>query len=194
MALPGSSSSSRRNAAPAGEGSRSSGVTRTNSRRIGGSVATPIARPPVIWIAAGGSNDTATARRISPSPASTLGSSPAVRLASAAAASGSWTGSARWTLRTLPPILAFSCAAVPCATIRPWSTRAIYCARRSASSRYWVVNSTVVPSRRISSTTLHSSCRERGSKPVPLRFRRTSRRRALRCGRRFGRGQPCLRC
>lgn len=55
---PGSSSSRCKNAAPAGDGSRSIGVTRSSSRGMGGSVATPIARPPAIRIAAGGNSDT----------------------------------------------------------------------------------------------------------------------------------------
>ena len=53
---------------PAGEGSRSSGVTRTSSRGIAGSVAIPVARPYAIRIAAGGSNET-------PSPSATSSTS-----------------------------------------------------------------------------------------------------------------------
>ena len=75
-------------------------------------------------------------------------------------------GSATRTASTSVPTVALSSAAVPSAAIRPWSTTAIRCASRSASSRYCVVSSTVVPSRRSSSTVLHSSCRVRGSRPV----------------------------
>jgi len=97
---------------------------------------------------------------------STRGGSPAARPASAAEAPGRSLAMARRTRSTLPPIIALSWAAVPWAAMRPRSTTAICCARRSASSRYWVVSSTVVLSRRSSSTMLHSSCRERGSRPV----------------------------
>ncbi len=41
--------------------------------------------------------------------------------------------------------LAFSSAEVPWAMILPWSKTTSCLARRSASSRYWVVSSTVVP-------------------------------------------------
>ena len=51
---------------------------------------------------------------------------------------------------------------MPSAAILPWSTTAIRCASRSASSRYCVVSRTVVPSRRSSSTVFHSSWRVRG--------------------------------
>ena len=46
-----------------------------------------------------------------------------------------------------PPTWALSSSAVPRAMIRPWSTTAIVSASSSASSRYWVVSSSVVPSR-----------------------------------------------
>ena len=78
-----------------------------------------------------------------------------------------------------------SSPAVPSATTRPWSTTAMRCARRSASSRYCVVSSTVVPSLRSSSTVSQSSWRVRGSRPVVGSSRRSSGGRPV--GRRRGR-------
>ena len=46
---------------------------------------------------------------------------------------------------TLPPTSRFSSAGVPRAAIRPWSSTTMSSASRSASSRYWVVSTTVVP-------------------------------------------------
>ena len=108
----------------------------------------------------------ATATRNVAASGSKRGSSPAARSASAEVAASTSAASARRTLSTLPPIWALSAAAVPWAAMRPRSTTAIRCARRSASSRYCVVSRTVVPSRRSSSTTAQSSWRERGSSPV----------------------------
>ena len=65
-----------------------------------------------------------------------------------------------------PPARAFSSSAVPSAITRPWSITVIRSARRSASSRYWVVSRTVVPSATSSSIASHRSIRERGSRPV----------------------------
>ncbi len=44
-----------------------------------------------------------------------------------------------------PPTCALSSSDVPSAITSPWSITAMRSARRSASSRYWVVSSTVVP-------------------------------------------------
>ena len=77
------------------------------------------------------------------------------------AASADWVGSTR-TESTSAPTVALSSVAVPSAAILPWSTTAIRCASRSASSRYCVVSRTVVPSRRSWSTVFHSSWRVRG--------------------------------
>ena len=54
-----------------------------------------------------------------------------------------------WTTTSIrsPPTCALSSSAVPRAMILPWSTTAIVSASSSASSRYWVVSSSVVPSR-----------------------------------------------
>jgi hypothetical protein len=43
----------------------------------------------------------------------------------------------------------------------PWSMTTISCARRSASSKYWVVSSSVVPASRSVPSTAHSSLRAR---------------------------------
>ena len=51
----------------------------------------------------------------------------------------------RPTSRTVAPRSAFMDSGVPSAMTRPWSMTARVLARRSASSRYWVVRSTVVP-------------------------------------------------
>ena len=48
----------------------------------------------------------------------------------------------------------------------PLSTTAIESVSLSASSRYWVVSSTVAPARTCSSMTSHRLCRLRGSSPV----------------------------
>ena len=54
-----------------------------------------------------------------------------------------------WTITSIrsPPTWDLSSSAVPRAMILPWSTTAIVSASSSASSRYWVVSSSVVPSR-----------------------------------------------
>ena len=75
-------------------------------------------------------------------------------------------GSAGRTSRVCWPILAFSSAAVPVAITRPWSMTAIWLASRSASSRYCVVSSTVVPSATSALIIAHTSPRLRGSRPV----------------------------
>ena len=56
---------------------------------------------------------------------------------------------------------------VPSATIRPWSMIPTRSASTSASSRYWVVRKTVMPSSRASrATSSHSAVRLCGSRPV----------------------------
>jgi hypothetical protein len=64
------------------------------------------------------------------------------------------------------PRRALSAAGVPSAITRPPSTTAIRSASRSASSRYWVVRTTVVPSATSSPTIAQTSLRLRGSRPV----------------------------
>ena len=69
--------------------------------------------------------------------------------------------STRWS-----PISRFSSSGVPWATVRPWSSTTMSSARRSASSRYWVVSTRVVPLRTRSRSISHRSPRLRGSSPV----------------------------
>ena len=73
---------------------------------------------------------------------------------------------ARWTSSRSPPTRSLSSSAVPSAITRPWSMTAMRSASRSASSRYWVVRRTVVPSATSASIVSHSSSRLRGSRPV----------------------------
>ena len=54
-------------------------------------------------------------------------------------------GSTTTTWRWSPPTSRLSLRASPRAMIRPWSMTMMSSARRSASSRYWVVSSSVVP-------------------------------------------------
>ena len=56
-------------------------------------------------------------------------------------------------------------AGVPVAMTLPWSTTTSWSASRSASSRYWVVRSTVVPSATSPSIISHTSARLAGSSP-----------------------------
>ncbi len=65
-----------------------------------------------------------------------------------------------------PATSCFSSSAVPSATILPPSSTAIRSARWSASSRCWVVSSTVTPAAARSVTSAHIACRLRGSRPV----------------------------
>ena len=65
-----------------------------------------------------------------------------------------------------PPTRSLSSSEVPSAITRPWSITAILSASRSASSRYWVVSSTVVPAATRASIVSHSPIRLRGSRPV----------------------------
>ena len=72
----------------------------------------------------------------------------------------------------------------------PRSSTAMRSARRSASSRYWVVSSTVTPAAASPVTSSHIACRLRGSRPVvgssrkitsglPIRLAARSRRRRM---------------
>ena len=61
---------------------------------------------------------------------------------------------------------ALSCAGVPWATTAPWSSTTISSASWSASSRYCVVRTIVVPSSARLRTTCHSCIRLSGSRPV----------------------------
>ncbi len=65
-----------------------------------------------------------------------------------------------------PPTWSLSSSELPSAITRPWSITAIRSARRSASSRYWVVSSTVVPSATRPSIVSQRPMRLRGSSPV----------------------------
>ena len=65
-----------------------------------------------------------------------------------------------------PPTWDFSSSEVPRAITLPWSMTAIRSASRSASSRYWVVSSSVVPAATRSAITSHIPARPRGSRPV----------------------------
>ena len=65
-----------------------------------------------------------------------------------------------------PPTRSLSSSEVPSAITWPWSITAIRSASRSASSRYWVVSSTVVPAATRASIVSHSDSRLRGSSPV----------------------------
>ena len=93
------------------------------------------------------------------------GSSSAIGASARTAASTSAAGSSVTSSRS-PPTWRLSSSEVPFAITRPWSITAISSASRSASSRYWVVRSTVRPSRTSSSITSHNDRRLRGSSPV----------------------------
>ena len=92
--------------------------------------------------------------------------SPQPTRASAARASSCCAARASSTSRICPPTRSLSSLPVPCAITRPWSMTAIWSASWSASSRYWVVNRTVVPSRTSSRTTAQIWLRLRGSSPA----------------------------
>ena len=68
--------------------------------------------------------------------------------------------------RRSPPTWALSWSAVPWAMTLPWSMTTMSSASRSASSRYWVVSSSVVPPATRLWMTSHMSVRLRGSRPV----------------------------
>ncbi len=81
-------------------------------------------------------------------------------------ASGRWTGSTSRTCSAPEPTEALSWLLVPSAMTLPWSTTAMRSASWSASSRYWVVNSTVVPAATSARTISQTWLRLRGSRPV----------------------------
>ena len=93
----------------------------------------------------------------------------------AAIAARSWTTT---SIRS-PPTCDLSSSAVPRAMILPWSTTAIVSASSSASSRYCVVSSSVVPSRTRPRMTSHIPSRLRGSRPVVGSSRNSSRGRPM---------------
>ena len=70
------------------------------------------------------------------------------------------------TARVSAPVRALSSSGVPVAMTVPWSMTAISLASWSASSRYWVVSSTVTPVAVRPRTMSHISLRLRGSSPV----------------------------
>ena len=74
--------------------------------------------------------------------------------------------SAAITSTRCSPTCALSCAGVPAATSRPRSIRTTRSASASASSRYWVVSSSVTPSSTSSRIVDQTTCRLRGSRPV----------------------------
>src|SRR5918997_4519087 len=82
------------------------------------------------------------------------------------AATGSSSALRTTTSTRSPPILDLSPSGVPSAMALPWSITAILSANWSASSRYWVVRSTVVPPATSERTACHTSLRPRGSSPV----------------------------
>src|SRR6266542_398274 len=116
----------------------SSRVRRSRSERALTSIATSKVR--------------ASSSRVAPSRACSARSSSA----------GSVNPSRMWP----PGTRRFSCSGDPAATIRPWSSSAIWSARRSASSRYWVVSKIVTPSPTSPRTMSHMTRRLRGSRPA----------------------------
>jgi predicted ATPase len=89
-----------------------------------------------------------------------------VRLVSTALTSSMRARSAGAASSTWPPVLALSWSGVPVAITVPWSMTTMSFAIWSASSRYWVVSSTVTPSLTSSRTICQTSVRLRGSSPV----------------------------
>ena len=77
--------------------------------------------------------------------------------ATSSAALGAMPSSLKVMDTTEVPSVAFNCAGVPPAMTLPWSTTTISLQSRSASSRYWVVSRTVVPSATSPSMTPHRS-------------------------------------
>ena len=86
-----------------------------------------------------------------------------------------------------PPTRSLSSSEVPSAITRPWSITAMRSASRSASSRYCVVSSTVVPRATRSSIVSHSARRLRGSSPVVGSSRKSTGGRATRAAARSSR-------
>ena len=88
---------------------------------------------------------------------------------------------------TLPPSWSLSSSAVPRATTRPVSRTMMLSARCSASSMYWVVSSTVVPSDTRSWMNCQRSLRVRGSSPVVGSSRNSTGGRPMRLAARSSR-------
>src|SRR5690606_4665038 len=86
--------------------------------------------------------------------------------ATTAVTTPSCVSSAGRTARVCAPVLALSWSGVPVAITLPWLMTTISSASSSASSRYCVVSSTVVPPATIRRINPHSSTRARGSSPV----------------------------
>jgi hypothetical protein len=86
--------------------------------------------------------------------------------ATTAVTAGTSAGRLGRTARVSAPVRALSSAGVPVAITVPWSMTAISLASWSASSRYWVVSSTVTPVAVRPRTMSHISLRLRGSSPV----------------------------
>ena len=100
-----------------------------------------------------------------PASGVSTGSSPRTRrTTSAASAVSSGSDIRSWSVEL--PTDVFSSSGVPSATLMPRSMTAIRSASWSASSRYWVVSSTVLPSRISSRMVSHIWPRVRGSRPV----------------------------
>ena len=91
---------------------------------------------------------------------------PSAIPASAEIARSRSASSSRRTSRRSPPTWSLSSSEVPSAITLPWSITTIRSARRSASSRYWVVSRTVVPAAVRASIVSHIDRRLTGSRPV----------------------------
>src|ERR671916_1291108 len=90
---------------------------------------------------------------------------PSARESTRSASDRSW-GSRSRKRRAPEPIEALSSPGVPSAMTRPWSMTAILSANWSASSRYWVVKSTVVPPATRARMMSHTWLRLLGSRPA----------------------------
>src|SRR5699024_2611990 len=90
----------------------------------------------------------------------------AIRAARMSTARSTSSGRETVTTRLAAPERSLSSSGVPSAMTPPWSITITRSANWSASSRYCVVSSSVVPSRTRSRSTSQSSLRERGSSPV----------------------------
>jgi predicted ATPase/DNA-binding SARP family transcriptional activator len=116
----------------------------------------------------------------SPPPPPARSGAVAMTAATISAAAPASTGLTRRTSSVWPPTLAFSSAGVPAAITRPWSMTAICPASRSASFRFWVVSSTVIPSLTRSLTRSQTPLRPAGSSPVVGSSRNSTRGRPIR--------------
>ncbi len=123
---------------------------------------------------------------VSESPASSRADSSS-RRAAASSAAASANRSRMWP----PGTSRLSSSGVPSATMRPPSSTAMRSASPSASSRYWVVSRTVVPSATRPRTMSHIVRRLRGSRPVVGSSRKMTR--ASRRGSSRGRGGAACR-